>query len=344
MGSLSQREEDVLESLIQAYISTAEPVGSRFISKRYLPGMSPATIRNTMMDLEEMGYLYQPHTSAGREPTDKGYRYYVDSLMKREEPSQLEKRMIEEELRSNLEAKGAEDILEQVAKVIAQISHQIGIALSPRFEEGILYKLELVPLEEKRLLVVLTIKSGLVKTIVIKVESKLSRKKIAETSKLLNERLSGLSIREIRRSIQERLEYPLRGDLKLLKVFVDEADSLFQFDSPADLHLDGVTNIILQPEFTDRDKLTGLIELLDERDTIICLLNQRTKERDVAVTIGSENIPWQMKACSVVTSNYEIGGVWGSIGMIGPTRMRYSKYVPLIDYTAKLVSNLLSSC
>ncbi|OPX31854.1 MAG: heat-inducible transcription repressor HrcA [Candidatus Latescibacteria bacterium 4484_181] len=353
MEQLSQRERDVLQSLIQIHIATAAPVSSRAICKKYLSELSPATVRNTMMDLEERGFLDQPHTSAGREPTDKGYRYYVDSLMKKEALSSEEKRLLRRRFRSYFKDRDAEYAFNEISRTIAQLSHQLGVVLSPRFEEGILQKLELIPLNRSRVLVIITVTSGLVKTITVEIDRPsrsstgrrkvlISRKKLREACQLFNERLAGLSIKEIRRSIQQRLRYSTQTTPELFSFFIKQANSIFRFDSPRDLFVEGRTNIMLQPEFRDRQRLAELMEFLDEQDRVISLLNQQAGKQGVVVTIGSENAFSQMQVCSLVTSSYNIGDLSGTVGMIGPTRMRYSKYVSLLEYTAKLMSELLS--
>lgn len=353
METLSQRERDVLQSLIQIHIAMAVPVSSQAICGRHLSEVSPATVRNTMMDLEKKGFLHQPYTSAGREPTDKGYRYYVDSLMKREALTSEEKQLLRDKFHSYLKDRDTEYVFNEISRTIAQLSHQLGIVLFPRFEEGILQKLELVPLDRKRVLVIITVSSGLIKTITVEINrpSKfsngkrkvlISRKKLKEACQLLNQRLSGLSIKEIRQSIQQRLGYSPQKAPELFDFFIEEANSIFRFNSPRELFLEGRTNIMLQPEFEDHHRLAQLMEFLDKQESVISLLNRQAGKQGVVVTIGSENALSQMRTCSLVTSTYNIGDLWGTVGMIGPTRMRYSKYISLLEYTAKLMNELLS--
>jgi len=296
-----------------------------------------------MVDLEEMGYLWQPHTSAGRIPTDKGYRFYVGALMDQPALTEGEKRAVERSIQKSVRERDVQDILEQVATVIASVTEQLGLALSPQFDQGVFHRLDLVHVAERKLLMALTIKSGLVKTIVFEVKSKVRPDKLAETCQLVNERLSGLLVGEIRRSMGDRMRWVSRGDPKLIKFLVEEADTLFRFEIPDDLHLVGTANIFSQPEFSDRDKLTHLMEVLEDRQAILCLLASRATEDGVTITIGSENPSESMRDCSLVTSVYEVGNVRGLIGVLGPTRMRYSKLACLVDYAAKLTGRLLQS-
>lgn len=342
-SELGERERSVLQSLVGAYVATAEPVASRTVSRRYLLDVSPATIRNTMVDLEEMGYLWQPHTSAGRIPTDKGYRFYVDSLMGQLGLTPAEKRALERKLQASIRERDIQDVLQQVAKVIASVSEQLGIVLSPLFDMGVFRRLDLVQVTERKILMAVTVESGLVRTIVFEAKSKVRPSKLAETCQLVNERLSGLLVGEIRRSMAERLRWVSRGDPKLIRFLVEQADTLFRFDFADDLHLVGTTNIFSQPEFSDRDRVTHFLELLEDREGIVCLLASRAREGGVRITIGSENPSEHMRDCSLVTSVYEIGNVRGLIGVLGPTRMRYSRVASLVDYAAQLTGSLLEA-
>lgn len=342
MNELSERESLILQSVVRSYIMQGQPVGSRVISHKFALGISPATVRNTMFDLEEMGFVKQPHTSAGRVPTDKGYRYYVDSLMVSEQLTEAEKRDIEKKLKAGLTDRDADDILDQMSRVLAEISEQLGVAMAPHFEEGVFQKLEMISLTEKKVLLVLTIKSALVKTVIMEVTSYVTPKKLAETNHVLNERLSGLSIAEIRRSLPERIKGVSKGDPKLLKFFAEEVEQIFRFDSFDDLHVGGTTNIVSQPEFSDKESLAQLMRFIEERKSIIYLLEHRINKKGAVVTIGSENPPQPIQSCSLVTATYTLGDMTGTIGIIGPTRMKYWKLISLVDYAAKLTSELLS--
>jgi len=343
MEELSERDKSVLESLIRTYITLAVPVGSRTISRRYHLGVSSATIRNIVTDLEEMGYVWQPHTSAGRIPTDKGYRFYVDALMPQQTLSEEEKTEINRKVEAAIKEHRTEDILEQICKVVSEVSQQLGVVLSPRFDMGILHKIELVSLTERRILVVLTIRSGLAKTMVLEVTSEVKPEDLAETSRMLNERLSGLTIEEIRNSMKERMQSASKGDPKLLRIFIDEADEVFQFQHPADLHVGGTSHMFFQPEFQDRETLAEFMGLFEERDPVVYLLSERIHRPGIWITIGAENHPDAMHVCSLVTAPYRIGNVAGVVGIVGPTRMPYPKITALVDYMAQLVGEVLEN-
>ncbi len=344
MDTLSERAEKVLESIIHAHILTAEPIGSRTISRKFGLGVSPATIRNTMVDLEETGYVSQPHTSAGRIPTDKGYRYYVDMIMPDEGLEKAEKDMISERLRAAIKENSTDRIFEEISKVVALMSEQLGIVLSPFFDNGILIRLDLVPLSDHKLLFVLTIKSGIAKTLLIDLKKQIDFRKIDDTIKVLNERLTGLTMRDIRETIALRLNDVRRGDLAILNKLVSDRDHLFRFVSPDELYFVGTTNIFSQPEFRDWNRVTRFMEVLEKREPMVYCLSQKAASGEgIAITIGRENSLEEINYCSLVTSSYRIGNACGMIGIVGPTRMRYPKLVSLVGYVAELTGRLLNS-
>lgn len=338
--SLSERERLVLRSLISHYVATAEPVGSRAVAQKYRLGISPATVRNTMQDLEEMGLITHPHTSAGRVPTDKGYRLYVDSMMGPEALTASEEDQIRREICADYAA--VEDILEQTALVLATVSKQLGLTIAPRFDSGILTSINLIPVAEKKILVVLAVKHGLVRTVLLEAESSVDVKSLEKTADVLNEKLSGLTLGEIKESIDLRLKETSPADARLIKLFLDSTDSLLDLTEPDQMHLGGTTNIVDQPEFKDREKLRSLIEVLEEKKLLAELISAKGIKEGISITIGKEMERGEMQSCSLVTSPYKAGKVRGTIGIIGPTRMRYSKLASMVEYAAKLLSDVLS--
>ena len=338
--NLSEREKLILQSLIDYYVATAEPVGSRAVAQKFSLGISPATIRNTMQDLEEMGLVTQPHTSAGRIPTDKGYRVYVDSVMGREALSSVEEEQIRREIHPDYAA--VEDILEQTSRVLAAVSRQLGVTISPRFDKGVLTRIDLIPVAEKKILVVLAVKHGLVRTVLLEAESNLNTEQVEKTASVLNERLCGLTLGEIKDSMNQRLKEATSADTRLIKIFLDSAENLLNFTETEEMHLGGTTNILDQPEFKDREKLKSLIEILEEKKLLSELISSQGIKEGITITIGNEIERGEIQSCSLVTSPYRAGKVKGTIGIIGPTRMKYSKLVSLVEYTAKRLSEVLS--
>jgi len=338
---LSERDRTILHSVIHTYVETAVPVASQTICRRYRLGLSSATVRNTMMELEDKGYISRPHVSAGRVPTDKGYRFYVDVLMPRRYLSESEKETFRRKVRDAVREEQVDRILEQVARALADMAKQLGVVLAPSFENGILDRIELVPLTSQRLLLVLTIRSGLVKTVVLRVESRVRPEDVEETRQVLNQRLAGLTIGEIRRSIGERMRGVGRGDPKVLQVIVKEAEELFWFSPFEDLYIGGIPYIFSQPEFRNPRRAKAIVSLLEERGAVTEMLAERMDRPGVHISIGHEHQIRPMQSCSLLTATYQVGNVSGVVGVLGPTRMRYWKLSALVQYAAQLIEELL---
>ncbi len=341
---LSDREKLILRSIIQQFILTASPVGSRFITKKYDIGFSPATVRNIMADLEESGFIGHPHTSAGRIPTDKGYRFYVDSLMEIQKIRNSEKGMINKSF--DVEQIETDDILRLTTSILSNITKQLACVTYPRLDSGILAKLQIVSLSSSRILIVISIKGGLVKTITMEVNSEIKPAQIESVQKLLNERLCGLTFREIRTTFTERFKDIEEDQRPVIRLFVDSIDKIFKDVSPKDnIYLTGASNIIKQPEFEDPEKFPGIVELLENKDIIIHILDKGsdTALDQVFISIGSENEDRKLEEYSFVSKEYSFGGTSGTLGIIGPKRMEYSKVVAIVDYMAKMLSEILKN-
>jgi len=343
MEDLSSRERKILGRLVNCFIDTGEPVGSRTLSKRGMD-LSAATVRNSVADLEEKGYLFQPHTSAGRVPTDKGYRVFVDTLMEKQQVSEEDRKRLAAMVQDCIRESNVESLIGQVSRVIAEVSHQLGVALTPRFNKGIFRSLEMVQLTESKLLLILTIQSGLVKTLVMEVDARIRKSDLDATRRVVNERLAGLTIEDMLKEVEERLMSSSEGAPKLLRMICDNADNLFEVIHEEDLHLVGTGNFFMQPEFADQQaRMVELIGMFEERTQMAEILSSRVAEDGIAITIGEENASPQLKDCSLLTSKYRFGNVTGVIGMMGPTRMPYSKMVPLLRYIAGLTETKLEA-
>ena len=344
-SNLSERERTILKALIDHYISSAEPVGSRVLAKKYNLELSPATIRNTIKDLEDMDLVKQPHTSAGRVPTTLGSRMYVDYVLRPEKLSKSDMDKIQKNI--SKEYTGIDQVLEQTSRVLGNISHQLGITVSPRFESGVLTRLELIPVAERRVLVVLAMKFGLARTMLLEVETDLREGALSETAKILNEKLCGLTIGEIKSTIKERLATPTMGDPRLIKMFVESTDEILKSSEEIDLHLGGTRHILNQPEFRDPAKIRELIDLIEERETVYELVSRAGITEGISIIIGVKSPKAAGKGgngeeLSLLSSPYEAGKFKGMLGIIGPTRMPYSRLLGIVDYTAKRLSEVLS--
>jgi len=338
---LSEREQSILHHVVYNYIQTAIPVGSRYISKHFESSLSPASIRNVMADLEEIGFLSHPHTSAGRVPTDLGYRFYIDYLMEMQQLSDEEKLRIRQQLD---QANDADEMLRETSKLLGKISHQLGIVTSPHLGSGIFEKIELIPITSSKLLVVISIRTGIVRTIMMEIGVEIRRDHLDEVGRLLNERLSGLTLLEIRDSFADRVRDVTGEHTGLIRLFIESVDQLFTDSKERDKVLIGGTkNIIDHPEFVDPKNFRSVIELIENEDIIVHLLEKHDElQKGFVVTIGSENKDETAREYSFITGTYDVEGVTGRVGIIGPTRMNYSKVIPLVDYVAQTIAKMLS--
>jgi len=337
---LNERERAVLAVLIDHYIRTAEPVGSRVIATRFNLGVSPATVRNTLADLEDRGLVEQPHTSAGRIPTEVGYRLYVDHLLKSERLAKSDREKIKRLL--SIDYGAVEDVLDQTARVLAQVSSQLGVTVLPKFENAVLTKIDLIPVTDTKMMVIIAVRSGFVRTLLVEVDAHVDPDSLKDTVQILNEKLCGLALGEIRNTINERLSGVSDGEPQLLKLFIDQKETLLDDTTASSIHTDGTTNIIAQKEFKDPEKLREFLSLLEERKSLVYLLKDKSLPEEINVTIGTESNIGGLKDFSAVIKTYKVGQTRGSIGIIGPTRMEYAKLISVVDYTAKILSEILS--
>lgn len=338
---LTDREKLILRSIIQQFILTAMPVGSRYITKKYDIGISPATVRNIMADLEEFGYINHPHTSAGRVPTDKGYRFYVDSLMEIQKIRSSEKGLINKGL--DVESSETDEILRITSLILSSITKQLACVTYPKLDSGILTKLQIVTLSSSRLLIVISIKGGLVKTITLEINSQVNTNLLESVQDLLNERLSGLTFKEIRTTFKERFLDVDDEQKPVIRLFVESVDKIFkEASSVNNLYVTGAGNIIKQPEFENPEKLPGIIELIENKDIIIHILDKGSDSHfdQVFISIGSENEDRKLDEYSFVSKEYKFGDTFGTLGIIGPKRMEYSKVVAIVDYMTKMLSDI----
>lgn len=339
--ALTRREEQVLEAVIHCYVETAEPAGSRTIAKRFNLGVSAATIRNTMSDLEDKGFLFHPHTSAGRIPTDLAYRVYVDGLMMRSNLTEQEQYVLRREFHN--ERYAIDDILQKAAQVLGVLTQELGVAVAPSFDSAILERLELMAASEGRLLMVLILSGGSAKTIFVEVKSAFPRQALNTLTSVLNERLSGFSLQEIRSTLRLRLrDVSVEPDgNELLNIFVEEADAIFQTSDAVDssVVLSSATMLAEQPEFASNDRMRSLLELTERREVLKQALQER-HEPGITITIGGENLEPKLSSFTLVTSTYVAGSLSGVLGVMGPTRMPYQKVVALVGHTSRLMSEL----
>ena len=338
---LSERELRVLEAVVQTYIETAEPAGSQTIARKFGLGVSPATIRSTMGELEDKGYLFHPHTSAGRIPTDRAYRVYVDAIMRLSPPSHQE----QDTLRAGLVGtrSAVEEILRRAAQVLGVLTQELGVAVAPALDHMVLERLELVQVSSERLLLVFNLRSGVVRTIFVEVPGMLPPASVQQVAQILNQRLAGLTLQEIRATLPERLRDAtgMAEGRELLNIFIAEGDGLFDLSSEESAVVLGSAQMLAdQPEFASNSRMRDLLRLTEGRDLLKHALEAR-RQRGLSITIGSENPDTRLSDFTLVTSSYEVGALKGVIGVMGPTRMPYDKIIGLVEHTSRLVEGLL---
>jgi heat-inducible transcriptional repressor len=338
---LSERELRVLEAVVQTYIETAEPAGSQTIARKFGLGVSPATIRSTMSELEDKGYLFHPHTSAGRIPTDRAYRVYVDAIMRLSPPSHEQQHTLRAELVGNRSA--VEEILRRAAQVLGVLTQELGVAVAPALDHMVMERLELVQVSSDRLLLVFNLRSGVVRTIFVEVPGLLPPTSVQQVAQILNQRLGGLTLQEIRATLPERLRDASGATegRELLNIFLAEGDGLFDLSNDENGVVLGSAQMLAdQPEFASNSRMRDLLRLTEGRDLLKQALESR-RQRGLSITIGAENPDTRLSDFTLVTSSYEVGALKGVIGVMGPTRMPYDKIIGLVEHTSRLVEGLL---
>ncbi len=342
MQILSERSKKILCAVVQSYINYPDPVGSRVVTKRYAFGLSPATIRNIMADLEEMGFLSQPHTSAGRVPTDLGYRFYVDSLASEGEifPNieilhDLYKKL--ETLKNDIDL-----LLSETTRSLSALSHYLSVAMSSMLDMTTLKRINLLKYKSDTVAAVLFTDEGLIKNRVISIDSDMSQKDLNRIAGYLNSEFSGYTFDEIRlKVIKEMSREKIRCDNLISRAMKICQEALYFPYSG--LFISGLSEVLDLPDFADLKKIRELSKALEDKHTIIKLLDKLAESDGVQVLIGSENSMDDLKKLSVVVSPCKDGdNPVGIVGIIGPTRMNYAKALYIVENTAKFITKMLS--
>ncbi|MBN2311336.1 MAG: heat-inducible transcription repressor HrcA [Candidatus Hydrogenedentes bacterium] len=342
-GQLKEREELILQAVVHTYITTAEAVGSRSIVKRYGLGFSPATVRNVMSDLEELGYLQQLHASSGRVPTDQGYRYYVDYLMRVQELTMAERARIERELSHRLS--DADEVMRQTSHLLALVSHQTGIVEAPAESDAQVRRVELMAVSDERLAVLIADNYGQVRTMLIALEGGVDGDELPQINRFLNEHLQGVPVERLAGAIEAKMRAMLDEQRKLAERALLVL-GLLPAQRPAQLFLDGATQLFEHPEFRDVAKAREVFSLLEEQERLVELLRAGQLSRPAtgaSVLIGSETRSPGLEGISVIASPYYVHDrAAGILGILGPRRMPYSRLTAVVDYTAGVLGRFLT--
>ena len=340
---MTERQRSVLRMVVKSFIDTAGPVGSKYLKKEFELGMSSATIRSTMSDLETMGFLGHPYTSAGRVPTDLGYRAFVGQLMEAAVLEEDEKRIMRNELVDALNDTQA--LIKESSRLLARMAQMLGVVLSPKMDKGILQRLEIVQVASDSVLFVISVEGGHVRTILMKIESDLKRSQLDKLVPLLNERLVGLTLDEIRRTCVPRIRDLANDDTGVIQLILNRSSDLFTEEPQSrTIQFDGTTYMLSQPEFSNSAPLRDLIEFLDDESLVVRLmeddLSHPPGRARIQIGCNTENRKSEqfLERISIVTAPYVRSNMRGTIGVIGPTRMNYARAVALVEGMATLMS------
>ncbi len=337
---LDERAEKVLWAVIKSYIENPDPVGSRYVTKKYAFRYSPATIRNIMADLEDLGYLRQPHTSAGRVPTDKGYRYFVEHIISKDVG--YDERLIEElEKRFSSSIRDMDDLLDKTTTTLSMLSHFLGLAMSPGPEGSTLRRIELVPYKDDSIAVMILTDEGIIRHKIIKNDYSLTASDLDEIAKYINREFTGYTIKEIR----SQLVKEFAEDKNLCDTLIERAlklchESLDEYG--ANVFITGLSSILDLPDFTDIEKIKELSKTIENKHKMIKLLDRIIQTEGVQVVIGSENPIKEMSTMSIIASAYkDKDRPAGIIGIIGPKRMDYHAVITLVDTAARYLTKII---
>ncbi len=334
---LNSRQKQVLTAIVDHYIVKAEPVSSKVLSVNPLFQASSATIRNTMAELEEMGFVEQPHASAGRLPTDRGYRTYVNELMHIEGLAVEDRRAIEAEVGENQDE---QELLAQTARMLERLTHQMGVAVSPSVEDGLFKNLSLVPLAENRIMIILSVSDAVFRTTMLDSGIETSIYRLESIARKINEQMQGKSVSFLNSLLQNpKGDSSSEEEKNAFHFFNRSISKLFKTQKSEEIQTSGTKNILNSRNFENIEDLESILDLLDSKMTLVHFLRQRNEKEGVHVTIGEEHREgYPLRSVSIVTSAFSMGGSHGIVGVIGPKRMPYSRLISIVDYTAKTLS------
>jgi heat-inducible transcriptional repressor len=339
--SINNRSKQILEAIIEDYISTAEPVGSRTICSRHGLPFSPATIRNIMSDLEEMGFLASPHTSAGRVPTEKAYRFYVDSLLAVGGVDKKEREKIRQHC--TLTGKDVDRMFRDISRTLSSVSRYMGIVAAPSFTTNIFRHIEFINLGGNRILAILVSENGSVQNKIIEYNQNFKSEELVRMANYLNGLLKGLSIAQVKKRVIMEMESDKSCYDRLLASALRFSKQTIS-DSESEIFIEGQINIMELPEFTDITHMKEIFSAFEEKGQLLSLLDRCITAPGVNIFIGSESHINIMSGMSLITSTFLSGkNTLGVLGVIGPTRMGYGKVIPIVDYTAKMLGKMLQS-
>ncbi|MCQ2559867.1 MAG: heat-inducible transcriptional repressor HrcA [Clostridia bacterium] len=336
---MDARKQKILLALITDFIETADPVGSRTIARKYQLGVSPATIRNELADLEEMGYIEQPHTSSGRVPSHKGYRYYVDFLMEKYDLSKWEERVINDGYEEKL--KDVTQVVQRTGTILSGVTGCAAVIIAPRPAVGALKHLQLVGLNPGKAMLVVVSDTGVVQHQAINIPETLLQEDLDVISQVFNAKLQGKSLKSIRMTLLKEVYFELSKHKNILDLALQLLGEHSSGIGEEKIYLGGVFNILNQPEFNNVEKVKTLLSLLEQEELLCQLLESGFQAPGVQIRIGDELLRDEMRECSLISANYQVEGSQGAIGVLGPTRMDYARIISIVEYLACNLSQTL---
>ncbi len=339
---LDDRKIKVLYAIIDSYIVGAEPIGSRTITKQYDIGVSSATIRNEMSDLEELGFLIKPYSSAGRIPSDKAYRLYVNGLlnMKDSKVDLNKKKQIKEVLAS--ESREMDELLKNSARILSALTSYTALAISPQLENSTIKHIQLMPIDKLQILLVLVSNSGVVKNSIFRLREEIPEEQVDVISNFLNAKLRGLTISEINSNLGKNIFKELYEFKNILEDILPDISKLMEDIDNVDLYSDGINKILNFPEYKDLEKAKTFMNVFEDKESLVDLLLRSPVSKDIDIIIGEENTYAPLKDCSLITTTYTLGDkTIGKIGVIGPTRMEYTRVINILKLFSKNITELI---
>jgi len=336
---LTERQRKVLKIIVESYAGTVEPVGSKTIAGRFSSDVSPATVRHEMAELEKLGLITHLHTSAGRLPTDAGYRYYVDSIMPNKTVEATEAALVAWEFRQ--QAKSMEDLLERTSRILSSLTEQAGWIVYPNFKELILKRIELIPYGRSHLMVVYATSAGFIHSQMVDMQEAIEIEELQKLNHFINAELTGKSLDAMAAYLEHQLQNVRDSAGRFHKTALAIARHVFEREAERRIVLDGSRYVLRQPEFRDARKTKQLCRLLESKESLRETLPSTTEQK-IYVKIGRENAAQEIWDCSLITSEYHAGSqTLGTLGILGPRRMAYARVVAVVDYVARRLSNAI---
>ena len=326
---LNERKRRILQAIINDYISTAEPIGSRTIARKYDLGVSPATIRNEMADLEVLGYIEQLHTSSGRIPSSKGYRFYVDDLLRPEAMTQNEITLIRNWYKAKVQR--VEEVFQETAKIISRMTKNVSLVLAPQLSQAIFRSLQFLQLDASRVIAVIMTDAGFIENKIITMPAGASLADFERMARTINACLSGRRLENINAAVLRKIEEDI-SDRSLFEAALEVIHKALAEDKKSRVYLGGTTQLLNQPEFRDVEKVKNILLMLEE-EQLLCDILYAQRGEGLTVTIGQENKYSGIQDCSIISATYHFDGeLIGTIAVLGPTRMEYARTMTLLDF------------